>query len=81
MRLDFFESEEAVDLPPEHALLAEDAVRLVERPGDRVVLAGKAADDKVVRGEMVVVAALHHLLTVATSSQRSLPPGPPTRGA
>lgn len=37
--------EEVIDVPPKDALLALDAVRLIERTGDRVILAREAAND------------------------------------
>ena len=45
------EPKHAVDLPPEDALLADEAVRLSQRPGDRVVLAREAADEEVDIGD------------------------------
>lgn len=42
--------EEVINVPPEDTLLAFDAVCLIERTRDRVVLAGKATDDHVDTG-------------------------------
>lgn len=41
----FFHLEEVIDVPPKDTLLALDAVRLIERACNRVVLAREAADD------------------------------------
>ena len=63
------EMQEAVDVPPQHALLALDAAGLGQGPGHAVVLAGEAPDhhvylfrDAVVVGAELVV--VEHLLDV-----------------
>ena len=43
--------QQPVDLPPKDALLADQAVRLAERLGDRVVLAREPADQQVDVGD------------------------------
>ena len=43
--LGFLHLEEVIDVPPEDTLLALDAVRLIERACNRVVLAREATDD------------------------------------
>lgn len=46
-----FHLEEVVDVPPKDTLLALDAVRLIERTRNRVVLAREAADDHLYIGD------------------------------
>ena len=45
--------DDAVDLPPQHALLPLDARRGVQRSGHRVVLAREPAHQQIVRGDVV----------------------------
>ena len=47
--------DDPIDRPPEHALLALDAVSLIQGLRDRVVLAREAADEEIVLGDGVIV--------------------------
>src|SRR5262245_58497168 len=50
-----------MDRPPENALLTDDAVSLAPNLGDRVVLAGEAANEKVVVREVIPSLRVHPL--------------------
>lgn len=62
----FLHLQEVIDVPPKDALLALDAVRLIERTCNRVVLAREAADDHVNFGDynLVGLSLLKYLIDI-----------------